>query len=96
MLVMSNETQKREVKVLNKRGFHLRPAEVFMRTASQFESKVELIKDAVRVDGKSMLSLMMLNASAGELITIEATGPDPEQVVGVLEKLFETRFDESE
>lgn len=70
----------------------MRPAYMFAETASKFESKIELIKNDLRIDGKSVLSILTLGASQGTQVMIEATGADANDAIGVLQKLLSSGF----
>lgn len=70
----------------------MRPAYLFAETAAQFQSTVELVKDDIRADGKSVLSLMTLGASQGVKITLEANGDDAESAVATLSELVASGF----
>lgn len=83
-----------EVTILNKLGLHARPAMSFVDTASGFKSDIQVVKDGQIVDGKSIMQLMMLAATAGTRLKIEAEGPDAEQAVEALVKLIASKFDE--
>lgn len=82
--------------VSNPQGLHARPADMFVRRALQFISRVEVIRDGERFDGKSILSLMTVAAEQGTELLLEATGPDARQAVDALAELFQRSFDESE
>ena len=84
----------RELVVSNKQGIHARPASRFVRTANQFECEVFVEKDGERVNGKSIMGLMMLAAGPGCKITVIATGPDASRAVHELEALFKRKFEE--
>jgi phosphotransferase system HPr (HPr) family protein len=86
---MGHETVTRQATVRGKNGLHMRPAEVFARQASQFESRIEVIREDVRVDGKSILDVMLLAAVPGTVLTLEATGPDATAALEALVKLIE-------
>ena len=83
-----------QVTIINKLGLHARPAMSFVDTASGFKSDIQVTKDGQVVDGKSIMQLMMLAATAGSELHIEAEGPDAEQAVAALVKLVESKFDE--
>ncbi len=72
----------------NPQGLHARPAELFVKTASQYQAKIEVIKDGQRVDGKSILSILTLAAVQGTELSLEATGPDAQQALTALSELF--------
>ena len=65
----------RTVIVTNPQGLHARPADLFVKLASQFESKIEVIKDGERVDGKSILDILTLAAVAGHAAGDRGHGP---------------------
>ena len=80
----------KSVEVKNPQGLHLRPGEVFTRTASEFKSTIEVISGDRRVDGKSLLDIATLGASQGTQLEIEAQGPDAEAAIEALAKILET------
>jgi phosphotransferase system HPr (HPr) family protein len=79
----------REVVVTNPQGLHARPADLFSRLAKGFESKIEVLKDGQRADGKSILDMLMLAAVQGVRLTIMAQGGDAEEAVEALVRLIE-------
>jgi len=85
---------EKEVVVKNKLGLHARPSALFVRKASKFRSDIQLIKDGVEVNGKSIMGLMMLAAEMGSKITIRAEGEDEDKAIEALATLFENKFDE--
>jgi phosphocarrier protein HPr len=85
---------KIELTIPNRNGLHARPAAMFVKTASRFQSEVWVEKDGERVNGKSIMGLMMLAAGKGSVLEVEADGPDGETVLDELKKLVETSFGE--
>jgi phosphotransferase system HPr (HPr) family protein len=87
---MNGETLRRRVRIANPQGFHLRPQEVFVRTAKQFESAVVLRAAARHVNGKSMFDLMTLGDSAmhGCEIELEVTGADASAALDALAEIL--------
>ncbi len=87
---MGNSTQKVEknVTILNKTGLHARPAAVFVQVANKFESEISVKKGKQKVNGKSIMGILMLAAGQGQQVTIYAEGVDAEQAVNELEKLL--------
>ncbi len=84
------------VTITNKRGLHARAAAKFVKIASQYESEIWVEKGELRMDGTSIMDLMMLVASEGSRITISARGVDAEAAASALRELVERRFDEAE
>jgi phosphocarrier protein HPr len=78
---------ERQLEVVNLLGLHARAAARFVRAASRFQSKISLTKDGTTIDGKSILGILFLAASAGSQITISASGKDEEEAVETLSKL---------
>jgi phosphocarrier protein HPr len=78
---------ERQLEVVNLLGLHARAAARFVRAASRFQSKISLTKDGTTIDGKSILGILFLAASAGSQITISASGKDEEEAVETLSDL---------
>lgn len=84
----------RELKITNKRGLHARAAARFVKIAEQFDAEVAVNKDGETVSGRSILGLMMLAASPGTSIFVNAEGPEADDALDALEALVSNRFDE--
>jgi phosphocarrier protein HPr len=84
----------RIVTLSNDTGLHVRPAAVFMETASRFQSTIRVHKAGQAADGKSAISLMLLEAGRGAQLTIEANGEDEVAAANLLAELVERRFAE--
>ena len=80
--------------ILNRSGFHARPAGLFVETASRFRSIIKVANGKQTANGKSILSLMLLGATPGTEITIEAQGEDEAEALNALAKLIAGRFGE--
>ena len=85
---------KQTVTVVNKLGMHARPSAMFVTEASRFESEVWLTKNGQRINGKSIMGVMMLAAEMGSRIEIEVTGPDEEDSLAALVKVIASGFGE--
>jgi phosphocarrier protein HPr len=86
---------EREATIVNQDGLHARPAAKIVRLASNFNSEIELFKDGMAVNGKSIMGVMMLAAEHGSSIIIRANGPDAEQAVQALAELVASGFGEA-
>ena len=86
---------EREATIVNQEGLHARPAARIVRLANSFAAEVELAKDGLVVNGKSIMGVMMLAAECGSSIVIRANGPDAEQAVQALAELVATGFGEA-
>ena len=85
----------KDIMVLNKLGIHARPAAKFVQTANRFTCDIFVEKDGERVNGKSIMGLMMLAAGPGSKLTIHAQGHDAPAALTELEDLFKKKFDEA-
>jgi phosphocarrier protein len=85
---------RREVEIRNKLGLHARAAARFVHAASQFRSQIQIERDGQTVDGKSILGLLLLAATKGATLQIEATGADEREAVDALCSLVTERFGE--
>jgi len=82
------------VAVVNPLGLHARPAALFVKLASTFSSEIEVGNDAMMVNGKSIMGVMMLAAECGSTIRIRATGSDSAPAVEALAGLVAGGFGE--
>lgn len=87
---------RKELDIINRLGLHARAAAKFVTCASGFESHVQVEREGRRVNGKSIMGVMMLAAACGARINIEVEGPDAEQAAEALEALVADRFGEPE
>ena len=90
-------TASKEIVVSNTMGLHARPAMQFVDLANQFKSEIRVMKggeEPVEADGKSVMQMIVLEATQGTALMIEADGEDAEQAVVKLAELFESKFGE--
>ncbi len=85
---------RRTLRIVNARGLHARASARFVKCAEGFDAEITVSRDGMRVAGTSIMGLMMLAASCGSEIEVEATGPEAEQALDALEALVNNRFDE--
>jgi phosphocarrier protein HPr len=88
--------QSREVVIVNKLGMHARAAAKFVQLASACTSEIAVERKGQRVNGKSIMGVMMLAASNGSSITIHAEGDDADECINKLVTLINDRFGEDE
>jgi len=84
----------RDFLVSNKLGIHARPAALFVKTANRFRCDIFVEKDGEKVNGKSIMGLMMLAAGPGSKLTVHADGQDAPQALAEIETLIKRKFDE--
>ena len=90
----AKKTNQRELTVQNKLGIHARPAAMFVKTANRFDCEIFVEKDGEKVNGKSIMGLMMLAAGPGSKLIIYTEGDDGSAALDELEALLKRKFDE--
>jgi len=87
---------KAEARVVlsNKMGLHARPSTQIATTAGRFAAEIQITKDEMEIDAKSVLELLMLAAECGSELHITADGDDAAEAVLALVAVVESRFGE--
>lgn len=84
------------IMIINKLGLHARAATKFANTAKKYQAKISVSFMEKTIDGKSIMSLMLLAAAKGSEIILSADGKDADAALIALRVLINNRFDESE
>jgi len=84
----------RTVVVVNQLGMHARAAAKFVRSATRYQARVRVARDAREMDGKSIMGILLLAAARGTSITISAEGADEDEAVQALVALVASGFGE--
>ncbi len=84
----------KELTIANKSGIHARPAAMFVKIATRYGSDIFVEKDGEKINGKSIMGLMMLAAGPGSKVTVHAKGSDATAAMAELEALVQRKFDE--
>ncbi len=84
----------KELLIVNKRGLHARASAKFVQMVEKFDAAVSVSKDGMTVGGTSIMGLMMLAASPGCTVFVEASGNQAEEALAALEALVADRFGE--
>lgn len=87
---------RHEIKIVNKLGLHARAAAKFVGTASSFSSHVDIEKNGHRVNGKSIMGVMMLAAGIGSQLVLHVNGNDADLCLSALTTLINDKFGEAE
>lgn len=74
--------------IKNRQGLHARPAALFVQIANKYSCEISISKGKQKVNGKSIMGIMMLEAGSGSKINIVAKGEDAEAAVAELEGLL--------
>jgi phosphocarrier protein HPr len=89
---VSENTATRTVVVSHPTGLCLRGASAICQLARGFQSRIEIVKDGQRVSVTDALEIVLLAAECGSQLVLEATGPDAEEALDALMKLFADNF----
>lgn len=87
---------KQDILIINKLGLHARASTKLTQTASQFKSDIWIERNGRRVNAKSIMGVMMLAASKGSTVSLEANGEDEALAMEALMALINNRFGEPE
>jgi phosphocarrier protein HPr len=87
-------TAKATANICNTRGLHARASAKFVKLASSFEAEIQVTRDGVTVDARSIMGLLMLGAGNGCSIEITAEGSDAREAIDALGDLVARKFDE--
>lgn len=87
---------KTQVDIINKLGLHARASSKFTQLATTFKSEIWLARNQRRVNGKSIMGVMMLAAGKGSTVELEVNGEDEQKASDALIALINNRFDEAE
>lgn len=85
-----------KIKIINKLGLHARAAAKFVTLASEYKSHVFLEHHSKKVNGKSIMGVMMLAAANGTELTLILDGTDEQEASKALVLLVKNRFDETD
>lgn len=90
----NGSTVETKVEVRNKNGLHARPSSVLAETALTYtDTVISIRKGTLDVDAKSIMELLLLEASCGTELTLVASGPRAAEAIEALAALFEREFD---
>lgn len=85
-----------KTKIINRLGLHARAAAKFVQTAAHYDCDIFVVKGAQRINGKSIMGLMMLAAAQGTELEVATDGPEADRALSALIELIEDRFGEGE
>ena len=87
---------EKNIQVANKLGLHARPSALLVKIATKFRSEFHIEKEGMKVNGKSIMGVMMLAAECGSDLLMIIDGPDEKYLLKEIEELFSNRFGEAE
>lgn len=77
------------IKITNKTGVHARPAGMLIKEAQKYEAEINLVKDGKAVNAKSIMGILGMGIGEGDLIEINADGPDAKEAIQSIYSIFE-------
>lgn len=85
---------RKTVTVKNKLGLHARPSALLVRAATKYRSEFFIEKDGTKVNGKSIMGVMMLAAECGSTLELIADGVDEEYLLDEISIMITEGFGE--
>ena len=90
---LQNHTKlQKAFQVKNDKGLHTRPSTELVKCACSFEAHINLIFEETVVNAKSILGILMLAATKGSWIKVEAYGKDAQEAIDAILNLAEQKF----
>lgn len=86
--------QEQELTIINQLGLHARAAAKLAQTCAKFGSDIRIHCKGREVDGKSVMSLMLLAAAKGTDIKITTEGEDEHLAMESVSELINDYFGE--
>lgn len=83
----------KDLEVLPRAGIHARPASIIAETANKFSSSIEIEKENMRINAKSIMGIITLGATYKTKLKLICNGNDEEEAAKEMEKLFLNRFE---
>jgi phosphocarrier protein len=91
---MNGHALERSVRIVNRAGLHARPAAQLVKLASRFACEIEVGKEGLMVNAKSIMGVLMLAAPKDSRILVKAVGPDAEAALSAIGELIGRKFGE--
>lgn len=92
---MNDGTLIRRICIENEMGLHARPAALLVQAVEGLDCDIALEKDGEKVNGKSIMGVMMLAAERGSEIIVSTRGPDAEKAMEEIARIVSGKFGEA-
>ena len=86
---MGGVVEIKKLRILNLHGLHLREAARIVTIAKKFSSKVHLWYKTVKVDARSILDVVLLEAPQNSEVTLTVEGPDEKEAMAAISQTFQ-------
>ena len=83
-----------QLTVINKAGFHMRPANIFVQAMTKFQSNITIVFNGREIDGKSIMNVMAACMKQGAEIEIRCEGPDEVEMLHTAAELVRSGLGE--
>lgn len=87
--------QQRKLTIVNRLGLHARAAAKLVTLCSRYACEVALVVDGKRANARHFIAILLLSASMGAQVSVEATGPDEVEAITAVTRLITTGFGEN-
>ena len=87
--------KQRTLKIVNRLGLHARAAAKLVTLCSRYMCDVALVVNGRRANARHFIAVVLLAASMGSQVSVEANGPDEDEAIVALTRLISTGFGEN-
>lgn len=91
---MSDGVLVQRIRIENEMGLHARPAALLVQAVEGLDCDITIEKDGEKVDGKSIMGVMMLAAECGSEILVTSRGPDAHKAIEEIGRVVSEKFGE--
>jgi len=88
------EVVEKRIRIENEMGLHARPAALLVQAVGPLDCEISLEKDGEKVNGKSIMGVMMLAAECGSEILVTTRGPDAKKAIEEITRIVQSKFSE--
>ena len=87
--------QQRKLTIVNRLGLHARAAAKLVTLCTRYVSDVVIVANGKRANARHFIAILLLSASMGVQVSIEASGPDEMEAISAVTRLISTGFGEN-
>ena len=87
--------QQRKLTIVNRLGLHARAAAKLVTLCTRYMSEVVIVANGKRANARHFIAILLLSASMGVQVSVEATGPDEVEAISAVTRLITTGFGEN-
>ena len=87
--------QLRQLKIVNRLGLHARAAAKLVTLCTRYVSDIVIVVNGKRANARHFIAILLLSASMGAQVSVEASGPDEVEAITAVTRLISTGFGEN-